>query len=136
MRLDEVPQLLREVDRLLARKYRTSTLRNYRDPMSEIVFILLSAQTEEYNYVRTYGALRRRFHSWLDILRAGEERVYRTISFGGLGRKKANQLIRLLGEVRERYGSFSLRELRTLSDQDAEASLTLLPGVGLKTARC
>lgn len=125
-----------EIDRRLRRRFRPTRLRNRRDALSELVFILLSGQTEEYNYLRTYRALRRRYRTWSDVRRAGEERVYQVIRSGGLGRKKARQIVAALSELERRFGSPSLAHLDALPDVEAERTLTSLPGVGLKTARC
>jgi len=136
MRGVRIKPSLEEVDRRLRRIYRRSRLGNPRDPLSDLIFILLSAQTEEYNYQRTYRALRRRFRSWSGVRAAGVEQVYETILIGGLGRKKARQIIDLLTDLARRRGAPSLAYLRRLPDDDAMRELESLPGVGHKTASC
>jgi endonuclease III len=124
-----------EVARRLAR-YGSPRLGNRRDPLSELVFVVLSAQTEEYNYSRTYRELRRRHRTWSGVLRAGEEGVFEAIAPGGLGRKKARQIVGILSALRSQTGHVSLRFLQDWPTEAAEEFLLTLPGVGAKTARC
>jgi endonuclease III len=128
--------LLREIDGRLARSYTPTRLGNPRDPLNDLIFLLLSAQTEEYNYRRTYANLRRKFPTWSALLSAGVEPTYDAIRIGGLGRKKAQQLVALISELVRRHGKPTLSHLRRLGDEDAIRELEALPGVGPKTARC
>jgi endonuclease III len=127
---------LGEIDRLLAATFAPSQLGNQSDPLDELIYIILSAQCEEYNYSRTFAALRRRFPRWEDARLAGEAAIFEEISLGGLGRKKAGQIAGLLGALSERYGAARLPDLESMSDDDVESLLVSLPGVGSKTARC
>lgn len=51
---------IREVDRRL-RGYGNSRHFNKANPLDELIFIILSAQTESYSYVATFRALHKRF---------------------------------------------------------------------------
>lgn len=120
----------------LAAEYPPDRLYNRRDPVSETVFIILSGQTEEYNYLRTYIALRKRFRTWDRVRMADEADISRTISLGGLGQKKAHQIREALETIYQANAEVSLEALRSRSDAAAEDFLTQLSGVGTKSARC
>jgi endonuclease III len=125
-----------DVSMALARRYgRPTRLRNRRDPLEELLFIVLSARTEEYNYVRTYRRLRRRYRSWTALRRAGVEEIAATIRVGGLALVKARQISSILEQL-EDDGHPDLRFLERLPNDEALRYLTSLPGVGPKTARC
>lgn len=128
--------LLREADRRMRRRYGVGRLWNRRDPLAETVFIVLSAQTEEYNYRRTYRSLRRRFRTWERVLAAAPEQLAETIVHGGLAKKKAWQIHSLLAELMRRRGELSLGFLHAMETETAIAWLMGLPGVGFKTAAC
>jgi endonuclease-3 len=128
--------LLREADRRMRGRYGVGRLWNRRDPLAETVFIVLSAQTEEYNYRRTYRRLRRRFPTWERVLAAAPEQLAETIVHGGLAKKKARQIQSLLAELMRRRGELSLEFLRAMETETAIAWLMGLPGVGPKTAAC
>jgi endonuclease-3 len=125
-----------EVATILARRYGPPTrLRNRRDPLEELIFIVLSGRTEEYNYVRTYRSLRRRYRTWTSLRRASVDDIATTIQLGGLAYVKARQ-IRAILERLERDGHPDLCFLDGLPTGDALRYLSSLPGVGPKTARC
>lgn len=127
---------LREFDRLLRRRFGVRRLWNRRRALDELIFILLSAQTEEYNYRRTYRSLRRRYRTWERALAAGPERIAEAITSGGLASKKGTQIHALLTLLAAEYGRLDLEFLRGMSTEEVMVLLTRLPGVGVKTARC
>jgi len=126
----------RIVERRLRQLYGQPRHHNKRDPLGELVFILLSTQTREAEYRRTFSALWKAYRSWERVRRAEPAEVEALIRFGGFARRKVALLQKLLERVREDQGTTSLRRLARLSTSDALAYLTSLPGVGLKTARC
>jgi len=124
------------VERLLRSQYGQPQHFNKRDPLGEPVFILLSTQTREAEYRRTFTALWQRYRSWNAVRVANARDIERLIRVGGFARRKTRLLKALLDKVHAVHGTTSLRFLR---DMDGEASLTLLqglPGVGPKTAKC
>ncbi len=130
------PPAVRNVERRLRRLYGQPRHHNKRDPLSELVFILLSTQTREAEYRRTFSALWTAYRSWNRVRQAEPETLIRLIRFGGFARRKVSLLLQLLERVHRDHGTTSLRSLRTASTTEALAYLTSLPGVGPKTARC
>jgi endonuclease-3 len=109
---------------------------NQDDPLDELVFILLSAQTESYLYRRTYGALKAAFTPWDRLLKATEREVAEIIRDGGLARKKSRQLKSAFEKIVADRGRLSLQFLDDLSDTEVFRYLTSLPGIGGKSAKC
>jgi len=126
----------RVVERRLREQYGQPRHHNKRDPLAELVFILLSTQTREAEYRRTFTALWSRYRSWRKVLDAPSAELEELIRFGGFARRKVALLKSLLQTVRDDCGDVSLRFLRGMPDDEAERYLTALPGVGPKTARC
>lgn len=110
-------------------------LGNKRDPLDELIYILLTVQTQ-YGVDGVWDALKSRFPTWGHVLRAREESLRRVIEPLGLSQQRAKRIRIVLRAVRDEMGSLSLRKLRRMETSDAEAFLTSLPGVGLKVARC
>jgi endonuclease-3 len=104
------------------------------DPLEELVLTVLSQHTSDVNADRAFTSLRRAFPAWEDVVRARPEAVADAIRSGGLANTKAPRIQAILREVREREGRFDLSRLRRMSDVDATAYLSSLPGVGPKTA--
>jgi endonuclease-3 len=128
-------RFLHEVDRRL-RTDEIDPHGNHLDPLDEIVFIILSAQTEYYLYRRTYSDLKASFTPWEKLLGASEDEVAGVIRQGGLARKKAQQLKSAFAKIINDCGRLSLQFLKDLSDAQAFAYLISLPGVGPKSAKC
>jgi len=127
---------LREIDRRLQERYRNPRHFNKDDPLDELVFVMLSTRTPEARYVRLYDEFHDRFGSWEAVAHAPVQDVISALETGGLARRKANDLVDIFRRLKRDFDEVSLEALRTMTDEDAEAYLTSLPGVGLKMARC
>jgi endonuclease-3 len=104
------------------------------DPLEELLLTVLSQHTSDLNAERAFADLRAAYPTWDDVVEATPERVADSIRSGGLANTKAPRIQRILREVHEREGSFSLDRLRDMGDAEARAYLTSLPGIGPKTA--
>lgn len=120
----------------LERAYGSPSHHNKRDPLAELVFIILSTQTREAEYTRTFAALWLRYRSWDAVRGARARDLERLIKLGGFARRKTKLLKALLEKVHADRGATTLRFLRHMDDSQASAYLQALPGVGPKTAKC
>jgi endonuclease III len=131
-----VAKLLTKADALLAARYGTPRLGNKRDPVSELVFIILSARTRGKEHEATYRKLRCAFPTWTALRDAPTRKIESVIRDAGLAKIKARQLKGLLRRITDDFGALGGKALRRIDNPALEAYLTSLPGVGLKTARC
>ena len=104
------------------------------DPLDELVLTVLSQHTSDLNAERAFASLREAFPTWDDVTAAPTPAVADAIRSGGLADTKAPRIQAILRAVHDREGRLDLSRLRDLSDGDARAYLTSLPGVGPKTA--
>ena len=107
-----------------------------KDPLSELIFTILSQNTSDLNRDRAWASLWQRFPTWEAIASAPRARVESAIRVGGLARTKSEVIQRTLRTVAAEQGSFSLEALRSMSMTQVEGYLIRLKGVGLKTIRC
>ncbi len=140
--------LISRIDELLEASYRSADLGNMEDPLAETLYILLSRQTQESVYRQVYRDLRRCYPTWCDVLQAPEADLAALLRPAGLHEQRARQIHALLAAVQEENwrrgvgpadtpaGDLTLDFLRALSDEEAEAFLLQLPGIGPKSARC
>jgi endonuclease III len=110
-------------------------LGNKRDPLNELIFILLTVQTQ-YGVDETFEALKRRFPTWDAALRAREATLARILQPLGLSSQRSRRLRVILRRLRDDFGECTLEPLRAMDDVEAEGYLRSLPGVGPKVARC
>ena len=104
--------------------------------LDELVATVLSQHTSDRNSERAFATLKERFPTWDEVLAAPAAAVAGAIRSGGIADRKAVTIQRILAAVRERESRLDLARLDGLSDAEAEAYLTSLPGVGPKTAAC
>jgi endonuclease-3 len=106
------------------------------DPVSELVYTVLSQHTSDANSTRAYASLRKSFRSWDAVLAAPTAQVAEAIRMGGLAQIKAKRIQDVLRAVKARAGGYDLSFLGEMPLQEAKAWLRALPGVGPKTAGC
>ncbi len=128
------PRRLRAIHARLAKRFGDLEPPRATDPLDELVLTVLSQHTSDLNAERAFGDLRAAYPSWLAVVDAPSERVADVIRSGGLANTKAPRIQSILRAVRDREGGFTLDRLRGMSDEDARAYLTSLPGIGPKTA--
>ena len=116
--------------------YGRPTLSPRYPPVDELVFTVLSQNTADINTERSFAALKARFPDWVSARDARVDQIEQAIALGGLAHTKAPRIKRILEALSARTGEPDLGLLDGMSDADAEAYLTGLPGVGPKTAAC
>jgi endonuclease III len=121
---------------LLESAYTMSSLGNKQNPLDELVYVILSLQTNESRYQEVYRGFKKQFRRWCCLLEASVDEIAGAISFGGLGRQKALHLKMIMHRLQDNLGEVSLRALVHYETGEAERYLCSLPGVGIKTARC
>jgi endonuclease III len=126
------------IDEALEEFYGTpeSELGNQNDPLDEAIYIILSLQTDLRRFRSTWFGLRTAFPRWDAVKSANTRKIANVLREGGLHRQKARTIKKLLEAVRRIAGDLSLEMLRQQSDDEAERTLTRLPGLSWKGARC
>jgi len=105
-------------------------------PLDMLVATILSQNTNDRNSHRAYVALRRRYSSWGAVAGATPSSLRATIRTAGMATQKARHIRSALVAIRRQYGSYDLAPMRRKADAQVLGELTLLDGVGVKTAAC
>lgn len=127
---------LRASTLLLERRYGLSRHGNKANPLDEVIYILLSSQTDEKKFKQTYANLKRRYRSWKAIARKDLRVISAIIKPAGLSKLKSANVLRLLEIIEQHFGVRSLAPLKKMPDAEIERFLCSLPGIGKKSARC
>ncbi|MBY0514639.1 MAG: hypothetical protein K2P78_12085 [Gemmataceae bacterium] len=122
-------------DRLVA-QHGVPRLGNFRDPVKEIFYILLSAKTTDSQYRATHRRLWTRFPKLTDLARAPLRSIRACIESGGLAGKRTSQIQRTARALLTAGGRQPSRFLKALDDIAAYEFLRELPGLGPKSALC
>ena len=127
------PLAPQEILRRLASAYGPQTWSPRYDPVSELVFTILSQHTSDLNSERAFQQLREKFGSWEAVADADPQAIADLIRIGGLAQIKAPRIKAVLNRILELRGSLDLDFLGELPLEEAKAWLLALPGVGRKT---
>ena len=130
------PSTVWDVAATLKKRYGDFNHYNLKDPLDELLFIICSTKTGEASYRSTFRSLKETFPTHLHIAEAPAEYIARPIVSGGLSNQKSKAIRDLLDVIVAKFGEPTLKPLRKMSDEEAEAFLLSLPGVGKKVARC
>jgi len=104
------------------------------DPISEMVFTILSQHTSDINSFRAYYNLIEVFPNWELVENADPNSISNAIWMGGLSKIKAPRIKAVLKSIRSLRGNLDLSFLTDLSLLEAKHWLCNLPGIGPKTA--
>jgi endonuclease III len=129
-------RVTRSVWEALKREYGRPRFGNPRNPVDDLVYIVLSNKTGPEIAAQTFRSLKHRFASWEELMAAPAAELRRLLRPAGLSAVKSRQLRGALGKMRKDFGGCSLRQLRRLSAEEAEAYLTSLQGISNKVAKC
>lgn len=107
-----------------------------KDPMSQLVDIILSHRTRDEQTAAAYDNLLKRFGSWEAVRDAPTSEVQAEIENVNWPEVKAPRLQALMRRITEERGELNLDFLRDLPVEEGAAWLSRLDGVGPKTAAC
>lgn len=120
----------------LERAYGVPENRRTSDPLDMLVHVILSQATSDTNSNRTFAALKARFPTWDDALRARTSSIAATIRSGGLANQKAAVIKSLLRQLKDEHGTLDLNFLHDFSAEEAQNYLSRFRGIGPKTVAC
>jgi len=107
-----------------------------KDPMSQLVDIILSHRTRDEQTAAAYDNLLKRFGSWEAVRDAPTEEVQDTIANVNWPEVKAPRLQTIMRQITEERGNLNLDFLCDLPVEESTAWLNRFEGVGPKTTAC
>jgi endonuclease III len=129
-------RVAKEVCERLRVAYGLPRLGNPKDPLDDLVYIVVSNKTSPPMARLTYRRLKASFDSWDGALGAGGKVLRSILKPAGLSRVKASQLQAAFKKIRTDFGECDLRPLRKKSEPEIHRYLVGLPGVSDKVAKC
>jgi len=122
------------VHQLLSQEYGEREWRPRLDPLSELIFTILSQNTSDVNRDRAWRRLKERFSTWESVLAADAAVIAEAIRPGGLADIKAPRIQEALRAIKRERGELTVDFLAEMEVDQARRWLTSLNGVGPKTA--
>ena len=124
------------IDKSLAQKYGGKAFKNGKDPLTELIFTVLSQNTSDVNRDRAFKSLKTKFPTWDDTANTTITELMSSIKTGGLAKTKATRILKMLRDIKKSQGKLNLGFLSNLTDEQVNDYLQDIDGVGPKTAAC
>lgn len=125
-----------EVCRQLQARYGLPRHGNPKDPLADLIFIVLSNRSSPGVSNRVFRAMRRRYPQWEDLLDARPAELRNLLKPLGLQTIRTKQIRSLLRKIRRDFTRCTLRALTGWPEDRQAAYLESLAGVSNKVARC
>lgn len=128
---------MENIEKILSKlegRFGVPKMRGRKDPLSELIFSILSQNTTDKNRDRAYARLKSRFNGWEDVMAADAREIEEAIRVGGLAPQKSVRIKEILGEIYNERGRLDLDHLKDIGRDEALDYLTSFKGVGVKTA--
>lgn len=129
-------QVVRRVCEALLATYGQPRLGNPKDPIDDLIFIIISNKTSSDMAMRTYTTLKQEFVAWDTILDSPLSTLRSILQPAGLATVKSQQMRSALNKIKSDFGKCDLRELKRNSEKEIQEYLVSLPGVSEKVAKC
>jgi len=125
-----------QIDKSLGQKYGGKAFKNDKDPLTELIFTVLSQNTSDVNRDRAFKSLRTSFSTWDDVANTTNSKLMSAIKVGGLAKTKAARILKMLRDIKKSQGILNLDFLSNQTDEQVNDYLQDINGVGPKTAAC
>lgn len=129
-------QVVRRVCEALHATYNLTRHGNPRDPVDDLIFVILSNKTGPAVARTVYDRLRAVFPQWAWILLEPRTKLARILRPAGLSELKSRHIRGALLKIRRDFGECDLTILRRMQTHKAHSYLVSLPGVSDKVAKC
>jgi endonuclease-3 len=132
-----VKEKIKQINTLLKKHfgipYRPKKLPN---PIDALIATILSQNTNDKNSYQAYQNLKKKYKSWQELADAPRKKIEQTIRVAGLGNQKSAAIKNFLVTLKKNNGSINLQYIKKMPDEQILNELTLIKGIGVKTASC
>lgn len=106
------------------------------NPVDTLIATILSQNTNDSNSFRAYQNLKSKYKSWKEVAEVPRKQLENVIKVAGLGKQKSSAIKKFLKSLEQKNDKFDMRYLKKMNDDEILNELTLINGIGVKTASC
>ena len=129
-----VKEILDELESLYGNEARPAEDFYYDEPLDDLILTILSQNTNDKLRDKAFANMKAKYASWEEVAHADIEELKDVLRLAGMSSTKPPRIQQILAAVKEKFGDYTLRSLRGLSQPEVREYLTSLPGVGSKTS--
>ena len=134
MALHDVKEILDELERLYGNEARPASDFCYEEPLDDLILTILSQNTNDKLRDKAFANMKARYSSWEEVAHADIEELKDVLRIAGMSGTKPPRIQQILAAVKDKFGVYSIEELRGWTQPEVRAYLTSLPGVGPSTS--
>jgi endonuclease-3 len=121
------------INSALVKAYGVPKWGGQRDALEVLMETVLAETTTVDKALKAYKSLRESYTTW-DALADGKiDSVAKSLRPGGMAKRKAKQIIKLVQDIRKEYGAASLDFIKSMSVREAMRALNAIEDVGPQT---
>ncbi len=134
MALHDVKEILDGLEALYGNEARPAGDFYYEEPLDDLILTILSQNTNDKLRDKAFANMQSRYSSWEEVASADIEELKDVLRIAGMSGTKPPRIQQILAAVKDKFGVYSIKELRGWTQPEVRAYLTSLPGVGPKTS--
>jgi endonuclease-3 len=124
------------INRALVKAYGVPKWAGPLDPLNVLMETVLAETTTAVKAQKAYKSLHEAYPTWEALADGKIDSVAKSLRPGGLAKRKAKQIIKLVRDIRKEYGAASLEFIKSMSVREAMRALNAVEGVGPQTGAC
>ena len=129
-----VREILDALEALYGNEARPASDFWYEEPLDDLILTILSQNTNDKLRDKAFANMKAAYASWEEVAHADLDELKEVLRIAGMSSTKPLRIQQILVAVQERFGGYSLKELRGWRQPEVREYLTSLPGVGPKTS--
>lgn len=106
----------------------------YEEPLDDLILTILSQNTNDKLRDKAFAKMKAAYSSWEEVAHADLDELKEVLRIAGMSSTKPPRIQQILAAVKEKFGGYTLKELRGWKQPEVREYLTSLPGVGPKTS--
>ncbi len=132
--IHHVQEILDGLEALYGNEARPASDFWYEEPLDDLILTILSQNTNDKLRDKAFAKMKATYSSWDEVAQADLEELKEVLRIAGMSSTKPARIQQILAAVKERFGGYTLKELRGWRQPEVREYLTSLPGVGPKTS--
>ena len=127
MALHDVKKILDELERLYGNEARPASDFCYEEPLDDLILTILSQNTNDKLRDKAFANMKARYASWEEVAHADIEELKDVLRIAGMSGTKPPRIQQILAAVKDKFGVYSIKELRGWTQPDVRASTSTFP---------
>ena len=124
--IHHVQEILDGLEALYGNEARPASDFWYEEPLDDLILTILSQNTNDKLRDKAFAKMKATYSSWDEVAQADLEELKEVLRIAGMSSTKPARIQQILAAVKERFGGYTLKELRSWRQPEVREYLTCL----------